>query len=344
MFLLDNIFVKQYPANAKLSPIDNRNIQYKEIVSKIPVVKWEYKTLEQIRKFPIFNQGGAGSCVAHGIKKILGIENFLEEGKFVEFSARDIYSRGFLPECGMYARQGMSIGSGYGATLEQLMPSENLTEEQMRKAEDRTATTAKIAELYKGGAYVQLDPHNFDEIASVLARGKGVGMTCGYESRAWQKPQIGQVINPQYYHFIVATDFTMLNGQKNLVFENSWSESWGQKGRGFIAETEKTIIYEAWYFENMPNNWKEKKIEEDESKKPKYKFSTFMTLGVRSNEVKYLQDCLKYNGLFPNTIESTGYYGGVTYQSVSDFQKYNNLKINGVVDTPTREVLNSIFA
>ena len=69
-----------------------RDYHAEEMMTAVPV-DWVEKDPSQWRKFPIFDQDGSGSCVGQTVAKLLGIENFVEEGKFVRFSARDIYSK-----------------------------------------------------------------------------------------------------------------------------------------------------------------------------------------------------------------------------------------------------------
>ena len=60
-----------------------------ELVSSYVAPKWQEKTLDQCRNFPIFNQDGSGSCVAQTMAKLLGINYFIDNGDYVHFSATD---------------------------------------------------------------------------------------------------------------------------------------------------------------------------------------------------------------------------------------------------------------
>ncbi len=84
------------------------------------------------------------------------------------------------------------------------------------------------------------------------------------------------------------------------------------------------------------------------TEKPKYMFNTDLEFGQTNDEVKALQDCLKWEGLFPTNAESTGYFGAVTKKSVQGFQvKYFITTPEGSgygrVGPKTREKLNSIY-
>ena len=93
---------KKFGTGALKDKPDMRDYDLREIASA-PIVSWTEKT--DFKSFPIFNQSQSSSCVAQATAKLLGIENYLEEGKFVSLSARDIYSRRInYPLEGMYFR------------------------------------------------------------------------------------------------------------------------------------------------------------------------------------------------------------------------------------------------
>lgn len=71
-------------------------------------------------------------------------------------------------------------------------------------------------------------------------------------------------------------------------------------------------------------------------------FKSFLELGMRSSEVKALQDKLKALGHFDPKIDSTGYFGPVTFDAVKKFQKANGLAQVGFVGPGTRAALNKI--
>jgi len=64
---------------------------------------------------------------------------------------------------------------------------------------------------------------------------------------------------------------------------------------------------------------------------------------MRNNDVKILQDCLKWLDLFPRTQVSTGVFGGITRNSVKKFQTQNDIPATGFVGRITRARLNEEF-
>ena len=101
-------------------------------------------------------------------------------------------------------------------------------------------------------------------------------------------------------------------------------------------------------FKPLKNTWRS----EMDRPKPKYKFERDLVFGVRNNDVAMLQECLKYEELFPINVPSTGLYLNITAKAVLAFQlKYNVAPIEELialkgrrVGPKTRQALNKIFA
>jgi len=74
-----------------------------------------------------------------------------------------------------------------------------------------------------------------------------------------------------------------------------------------------------------------------------YQFNVDLSLGSRHPDVQRLQDKLKSLGFFPRTVASTGYFGTVTRDSVSKFQKaYNISPAAGFFGPITRSRINKL--
>lgn len=321
---------------------DIRDYHSKEIF-KAPKVKWEEKSIW--RSFPIFNQDSSDSCVAQTVAKLLGVENYLEEKKFIKFSARDIYSQGYLSNGGMYYRKGMKIGYKVGATLEQLMLSDNKNEGEMRKADDRTFSLTSIADMFKGGSYIAISL-KIDDIANIISQGKAVAIGVRFDSGDFRHALIKTKYGGEYGHAITGVDFTLYKGKKAIIFDNSWGKDWGKKGQGILTEDNFDGVVSAWYYEDLSN-----KTEDGKTKKPNYEFTKKLVIGDREDAVAKLQEALKYEGCFPIDIPCTGYFGGITREAVKKFQyKYNVAsekeleEVDGMIVGPaTRAKLNELF-
>ncbi len=331
-----------------------RDYRAEEIFSFAPI-NWVEKPESDWRKFPIFDQDGSSSCVAQTVAKTLGIENFLEEGKFVFYSPRDIYTRRKnFPSGGMWFQDGMKIGNEKGATIEQLMPGQGVSENEMNKSEDRTPLTEAIAKVGRGGSYISI-PLDIDLIAAIIEPiGRAVLIGTKFGPNEWNKnvPTVIDGTVPDYRHAITATNAILYKGKKALVIEDSWGVKVGMAGRRIITEDWfiKNRITGAWYYKELKNIQDETLIS-----KPIANFKNDLYYGLNNaREIKLLQSCLSYLKMFPVNIDYTGNYYGITLHAVKLFQMANRAaisvavgyKINatGYFGKGSRAVMNKILA
>jgi len=332
----------------RLEEEKKQDYQAEELVKFVPIV-WKEKPESEWRKFPIFSQNGSGSCVAQTIAKLLGVENYLEERLFVLFSAGDIYSqRKNYPSEGMWFKDGMEIGYKLGAVLEQLMPSQRKTEAELNSYRNkRTPLMKEIALPGKGGNYLAL-PFDFDIIAQEIQKGKAVCLGFRFNSGDWSSGEVMTRKGGTYGHAVAGVDFCLWNGKKGIIFDNSWGEDWGFQGQGIITEDKSEGIIGAWYYEDLKNTWREELV----IPKPKYQFEKDLVYGMKNNDVIMLQNCLKYEELFPVNQISTGYYGNITAKAVYQFQIKYQVAFQEELDAlqgrrvgpATRNKLNQLFA
>jgi hypothetical protein len=321
--------------------LDERNYHTEEIFKSYPSPNWTEKKPSEWRRFePIRNQSSSSSCVAHSLALALGIENYLEEGKFEVLSARFIYSRGYVePDGGMYYLQALEIARKEGTCLEQQMPSLGLNENVMRRKDDETPNIRWVAQIYKANSYVFL-PLDIDVIAGVLEQTKkGILLGTRFNQGGFSKPEVVLDKNGVYGHAVVATDYTIYNGKKALIFQNSWGkDDWGINGLGIITEEQfKNGVVLASYLIDF-------KYEPQKINKPKmFINANYLKVGDRGSEVVKLQIGLQWLGYFPANQECTGYYGGITRQAVRDFQKNYGLLVTGTADLNTIKKFNEIF-
>ena len=304
-----------------------KDIKFEEIVAKADEVLWTEKSINQWRSFPVRNQYQSSSCVAQSMAKLLGILRSLEDGVFIDFSASYIYQKRINKDIGdgegMVGVNAFDIVRQYGATLELLMPSQNLTEEQIDLVPQKDYFE-KVGKIIGGiENYVQFTPKNsFETVASTIQKTKkGVMVWFNFGSGEWWKPVPTMTAKDlTMAHSVVATDFTLYKGKKALVIEDS---SGPQKG--FVGG--RRLVTEDFFkarniFSAYPIGLKN--LEEQKPNKPKYTFTRtlkFSEIYSVDGDVIKLQDILKYEGFFPTTIDSTGYYGALTAKHVLAFQK-----------------------
>jgi len=329
-----------------------KDFQADELVT-FALVDWKEKPKAEWNKFPIRDQNGSLTCVAQTGAKVLGIENHLEESKFIEFSARDIYERrANKPSGGMWGQNALSIMSQFGATLEEKLPSQNMHEYEIEAPFVRTEEDLTIAKKYRGGGYVQL-PIDIDKVADVVLNQKKAVMIYIFgDYSEWDVviPKINKpetdVYSAYFRHAITVVDAFLYNGEKCVLIEDSWGKGFGEQGQRIVTETFfKSRVYFAGYLLNLSN-------EAQQTLKPKHTFTKILKFGMRNTDVKALQDILKYEGVFPVTVSSTGNYFQVTAKGVLAFQRKHNVageselaKLNGMHAGPkTVAKLNQLYS
>jgi len=329
---------KKIPFSGALQDTEDvRDYKLEEIAS-VGVPVWKEK--KEYNHYTIRDQSSSYSCVAQSVATLL--EAMLRKnGKDVPVSAKPIYVKRTNEGGGMYFREAMDIGSKNGSTLEYLVPSQNMTEEQMNDDSDITMFDIYVGDLLSGMAYISV-PFDFNAIASVLDKGNPliVGFVWDYDEWDREFPKINTNSKRQYHHCNAIVDYTLINGVKYLVIQDSWGKGKGKNGLRFISEEWLSRMTACWYYELMMFN----EIESDTNQK----FEKDLEFGMRDPDVIRLQDFLKAQGYFPINIESTGYYGSITVKAVRDFQLDK-----GIISSPedggagrcgpkTREVINKI--
>lgn len=299
---------------------------HKEVAMAVPV-EWKEKSFEDVKHFPVRDQDGSGSCVAQTLALILGIQNFLEEGKFIEFSAKDIYTRRSNKDTmGMIGVEALDIARKYGATLEVLIPSQNMGEFDMNNI-TREVSDEQIAQIFKIKDFYQL-PFNVDAIASIMESGRRDGVAKPlmvwfmFPRIEWDaKPNLTSVTNDMVHHSVTAVDYGIVDGKKGIFIQDSWGlHSSTSGGLRFISENYLKRMTFCAYVNDVNNDWQDKPESSTIIKR-------ILKLKDRGEDVKELQRLLG--------ITQDGIFGPGTWQAVRKFQQNNSLVVDGVVGPQT---------
>lgn len=307
-------------------------------------VDWEAKPRNSWREFPEQDQGRSGSCVAQTIKKILGVQHYLDNDNFIRFSATDNYRRrSNRPRAGMIGVESFEIARKHGTTLEELVPSERMTDQQMDTA-PVAAHHEKIGEVFKISGHIGIpNPRDIDAVASVIqTTGKPVMVWYYFTSREWSRetPVVRDNLSGardarSLRHSVAAVDYTLVNGKKALIIEDS----------AHFGGRSRRIITEDWhqarcFFARYAMNFVYRDPQDEKSEPIKHRFTKDLhfiplnNLGQISDpalhaeqkeDVVKLQDILKKEGSMPTNISSTGYYGSITARAVLDFQRKHSV-------------------
>jgi hypothetical protein len=290
-------------------PQELKDLDYtqRELVASIAPVVWTKKT--KYRTFPKRMQNGSGSCVMQSLEKERGIIAQLKYGEFIVFSCNDDYQLRANPEISGSTYEDLIKATNRGAVLEILSPSQSLNDLQMMNAK-KLSYSDDVSKIF-GAKRINMDL-NIDTIASTIENtGKGVGLTVMFGSGEWfRTDKVKELTTPDKWingHRVVAIDYTLDNqGNKCLVIDDSSCED----GYQYRLVPESFLLNRTYWKPNYILNFKQY-IEKPE--KPSF-----------DGSVKSLQDCLKYEGLFPVNTDSTGFFGAVTKKALIAFQvKYN---------------------
>jgi hypothetical protein len=265
----------------------------------------------------VLNQNGYPACVGFACANMKA-EKERREQNLIDFDGKWIYDEckkvdGMPNVEGTFFRIGMKILKEKGAKPLNLLESE--------------------ASKYRIGAYASVDDMSFLGLKKAI-RQNGVvivgfrGSNAGWQSTYVRPPKAGEEV---WGHAVALIGFN----KDYLIFQNSWGESWGDNGLGYASAD--YLPFEAWVcLVDLPNDFVQ-------VEKPIHNFVKDMKLGWKGTEVEWLQKCLKYLGVFPQIIDTTGYYGKITEQAVKTFEMSFALQITGEVKNETRVKLNSIF-
>lgn len=333
------------PAEAQL-----KDINFVELVAEAAPVNWKEKKDSEWRRFTEQNQDGSGSCVAQTIKKLAEVNLYLKEGIHLEFSATPIYAaRSNRPGGGMIGVEAFDIWKRDGITLEKLVPSYKMTDKQMdeAKVEEYEKNVGKVFSI---AGHVGVPLKSIDEVASIIQQtGKAVMVWFYFTSSEWGQlvptvkvPNLDLYANATARHSVAAVDFGLRNGKKVLRVEDS--AHFGGFKEHYI--TEEFFIARNWFARYSMNF-----VFQDNSQpvppspvpvppaptpgKPRHTFTKpleFIALNpngqignlalheAQKADVMKLQDILRYEGLFPANVASTGYYGATTAKGVYNYQ------------------------
>lgn len=306
-------------------PQEEREKDYKKEVLASGVLDFKERKFEDIKNFPVRDQDGSSSCVAQSLALILGIENHLEENRFIELSAKDIYTRRKNEGGGMIGVDALDIAKKYGATLEVLIPSQQMNESEINIV-DRKVSDKEIAQIFKIKDYWQLK-FDLNQIATIMEGGRKRGVAkpvmvwFQFPRSEWNsEPQVTSDSYDIVRHSVTAIEYGKLNGKRGIWIQDSWGHhSTTLNGLRFISEEyiKARMIFCA-YVNDLPNDYEP--VDRPE-------FNGVLKIGSKGDDVKLIQDKL---GVFAD-----GDFGKITQKAVIDFQRANHLTVDGIVGINT---------
>lgn len=288
-----------------------------EVLAASAPVNWTKKDDTELVRYPIWNQHWSSACVAFSKAKQLSIKILELTGVWIDFSPASIYQlRSNKPSLGMHISDANDIVNKRGATLEALMKSQGLTEDEINSVK-RT----KVADLFAKAiaeavvAYLYV-PIGIDRIAQVIESKKAVSLLVfsDYDEYARSVPEVRNY-NLTYAeapikHEIVAVDYFLnRNGEKRLLINDS-----AHFGNLAVREFTEEFLLKRCVLADVIDVFSFEGIE-----KPRY-----------DGSIISLQKCLAFEGLFPNNVDFVEAFGQITQNAVMKFQVKYGLHTTGV--------------
>lgn len=278
----------------------SKDYRIEETIPMAVQLKWN-RDISGCPVYSVRDQDGSSSCVAQASAK--GLE--ILKGEVM--SAHPIYRRrSNFPSLGMWLQSAGEIIKKLGTTTEAKVPSQKMSEEQMN-------AEVVVDTPIKGFLYAFPNFKNIDEIATAIEVYKQCQITLGFNEEYPQseKPIYNGKPAISFHDICGIYYFTDENGEKCIVCD----ESWGQiHTRRIITESYlKERATGAMYF--IPP------IEPKTPVKPKFRFTVPLEYGTMGSlGVRNLQEILKYEGIMPQNVISTGNFLEITRKSLLEWQ------------------------
>lgn len=250
--------ISKFGKGAIIRGPDPRDIIYSDYIAGASPVDWDvpYDVRDEIGELKVNNQGWSLTCVGQACSKLAEILNLFEVKRIMQYvwlSARDVYSRIFVPEGGAYGYKGLSKIVERGVAAENIVSSYengNPPSEQFMRIQDNSQVATDSAIIHKANHYAHVS-QNIDEMALAIRNQKGIVFGVIGTNQGWGSgfipnwPQTGEEV---WYHFIVGVGYKRIGGKKYIVILNSWGSEWGDAGYGYISED---YIARGWTFNAM---------------------------------------------------------------------------------------------
>jgi len=306
--------IKKFATGCIKSKIDTRDVLLSQVQAPIPLRELPDNYIIPYQ-LTILNQNNYPACVGFSSAS-LKAEKERREQNLIDFDGLWLYQ-----ECKKIDGAPDQDGTNLRAAMKVL---KNLGAKPLDQSETR-------ASKYKIGGYAQVDDISFKGLKSAIYQNGVILAGFSGDNAGWQTARLKPPVKAQWGHAIALIGFN----KDYIIFQNSWSEIWGEKGIGYIPKN--YLPFESWgILVDLPN------LRDFERElKPKFIFTKNLKEGDRNEEVKNLQISLKYFGYFPQIISASGFYGKITKRVVQQYQASKNITQTGYFDPQTKAAMNA---
>ncbi len=320
---------ENYQGAQDTQSIEQKSLNFSQtefVCAPVPVV-WVEKPKETWRKFTVRNQDGSGMCVVMTYATELGIISLQKYNKWLDFSSTFPYQqRKYSDISGCTSEDVYSIFPKLGNVFEKDMPSQFINDQEamLVPRENYFSDIAKAFTISR----IQL-PIDFETVASTVQQtGKGVMVWFKFSNGEWKDiPQVLPVPTTSG-HSVTVVDFTLYQGKKYLIIQDSWGLQSAMNGLRLISEEYfNTRCFLSSYLMSFQLSQ-----------------SSTPTRPTFDGSIISVQKCFKFEGLFPLNIPEVENWGNITRTACISFQKrYNISPALGVFGPITKEKLHQLF-
>jgi hypothetical protein len=318
---------------------------HEEAIGEAATPQWKEKATYAF--YEARDQGSAGSCGAHSAARFVGIKHKRCGGSFSSVSAKAIYQGRSNTGAGMYLKEALALGSNPSAPYETQLPSQRLSESEINAPYTLTDAMKTAMTQNLCGGYVPSMPIDIDAIATVIDRQGAVQLLIFFERRDWQyvfgvnDPSLTYNNPASLHHYVIAVDYTLHNGVKCLVIEDSANPQTARKGQRLMPETflRKRCISAGYLLDRKAP-----------PPPTAHVFNVNLTVGDRGIEVLELQRALQRLGYLSTGVvladdPAHALYGAtITRQAVRKFQAAHGIDDDGSHFGPkTRAAINQVL-
>jgi hypothetical protein len=352
---MSNPNLKNFSPGGIVDRIDHRDYLYEEVAGGISQFDWNkgFDVEEELAtrlnipnfKLTVKDQGNSYSCGGMAWGYLAEVLEALSTGTYEPRSAKYMYSQTYVPGGGSRGRDNADIFVNQGVAREDVLTSyQNFSppsEAFMERSQDITDLARTDAKLSKASAYAQVGT-SIEAVAIAIQKNHGVVLGVeGQNNQTWQSEFPKPPKTVEWRHWVYACGAKMIDGKKHVKIINSWGLGVGVNGVQWLGED---------YFKNNVFSGWTHVISPPPPTAFTHNFLTNLNFGDNNAEVQALQNALKIDGTFPQTVPPSGFYGQITAKAVLDFQFKYKIILSGldsnygkICGPKTRAKINSIF-
>ena len=202
----------------------------------------------------IKHQGKSSSCVGQAFSYYAEVLNFIETGKKVKLSARDIYSTIHLENGGAYLRDGAKKLTDSGVLLERdatsYIDGKLPTEAFMRQRNDITEAEIEKGNDFLAKSYIKV-PVNFESIKRAIYENNGCVIGLFGTNEGWETELVTPPVEWKWGHAVYLCGYD----ENYIEFVNSWGEGWGNVSFGKFGKEYMRLAFTPWTVQDMSNDY-----------------------------------------------------------------------------------------